>query len=276
MNKDSNVMTNANQPFYIKEPKGTRVPFVLSIPHRGTEFPDDLLANFDPKLVEVLDDTDWCLDKLYDFAPEFGITMIYAKYSRWVIDLNREPDSKPLYDDGRLITELCPTTDFLGNDIYVEKEFEPDDAEKKRRLNKYFHPYHKKTEELLSDLKSEFGQVVFWDGHSIRREVPTIQKDPFPDFILGDNDGKTANNSIIETALRLLKKSDWQINHNKPFKGGFLTRSKGNPSENIHALQLEMSKDLYMSNNELDYDFAKAKKVKQLLKTTFKSLINEL
>ena len=118
-------------------------------------------------------------------------------------------------------------------------------------------------------MKDEFGQVLFWDAHSIRRRVETIRKEPFPDFILGNNDGKTADKKFIEIALESLKTSDWQINHNDPFKGGFLTRSKGKPEESIHALQLEMSKDLYMSDDELNYDAEKAEKVKMLLQKHF-------
>ncbi len=269
-------MNVTNTPYYLVQPTGRMVPFVLSIPHCGTKFPDDLIEKYVPSLIEKLDDTDWYLDKLYDFAPSLGITTIYAKYSRWVIDLNREPNSKPLYDDGRIITELCPTTDFLGNNIYLKKEFEPDEAEKQRRLDEYFCPYHNKVDELLNNLKNEFKQVLFWDGHSIRREVKTIQAEPFPDFILGNNGGKTASESIIENTLESLRTSDWQINHNSPFKGGYLTRSKGDPSENVHALQLEMSKDLYMSNDEMEYDLDKAKKVKKLLKSTFGNLIAKM
>ncbi len=261
-------------PFYIFEPFVKRIPFVLSIPHRGTEFPDELKNKYVPELVKILDDTDWYLEKLYDFANNLGITIIYAKYSRWVIDLNREPESRPLYNDGRLITELCPTTTFLGEDIYSKKEFEPDNAEIERRLENYYRPYHQKIDELIEELKAESEQVIFWDAHSIRRKVETIRQAPFPDFILGDNNGKTTDKKIIETALSSLKSSDWQINHNEPFKGGFLTRSKGNPQKNVHALQLEMSKDLYMSNDETDYDFEKAEKVKSLLKSTFENLIS--
>lgn len=264
------------KPYYLIQPKSKRVPFILSIPHRGTEFPKELKNRYVPELVEVLDDTDWNLEELYDFASDLGITVIYAKYSRWVIDLNREPSSKPLYADGRLITELCPTTTFLGEDIYIKKEFEPNDAEIKRRLENYYHPYHQKIDELIAELKNEFGQVVFWDAHSIRRQVQTIRQELFPDFILGDNNEKTAAKKFIETVLNSLKSSDWQINHNKPFKGGFLTRSKGNPKNGIHALQLEMSKDLYMSNNETVYDYEKAKDVKALLRKTFENLISLL
>lgn len=262
-----------SKPYYIVEPTAEKVPFVLSIPHRGTEFPEELKSQYAPDLIEVLDDTDWYLEKLYDFAPELGITTIYAKYSRLLIDLNREPNSEPLYDDGRIITALCPTTDFFGEDIYIKKEFVPNDAEIEKRLEKYYYPYHQKIDEIIGDLKKEFGKVLFWDAHSIRRSVKTIRKEPFPDFILGDDDKKTADKKFIEVTLKTLKSSDWQINHNEPFRGGFLTRSKGKPNENVHALQLEMSKDLYMDVTELNYDEEKAEKVKALLKATFENLI---
>ena len=97
---------------------------------------------------------------------------------------------------------------------------------------------------------------------------------PEVNLILGNNDGLTADRKLIDVALNSLEKSGLEVKHNHPFKGGFLTRSKGNPSEGIHALQLEMSKDLYMFNNELDYHPVKAEKIKQDLLLTFKNLIS--
>ena len=263
-------------PYNLVTPDTNRVPMILSIPHCGTEFPDELKEHYHPELIKTLDDTDWNLDQLYDFAPDLGVTVIYAKYSRWVIDLNREPGSVPLYDDGRLITALCPTTDFLGNPIYREKQFEPDDGEINRRLEQYFYPYHRKIDTLIESLRSEFADVLFWDAHSIRRIVRTIRPDPFPDFILGNNDGQTADKRFSEAALSALGKSEQEVSYNEPFKGGYLTRSKGDPAKRVHALQLEMSKDLYMSNDETQYDKEKAKGVKSLLKSTFEKLISLL
>ena len=104
--------------FKIIEPTTQVVPFVLSIPHCGTGIPDNLSALYQKSQLENLDDTDWFLDELYDFAPSLGITTIVPYYSRWVIDLNRDPNNKSLYSDGRIITSLCPTTNFLGQDIY--------------------------------------------------------------------------------------------------------------------------------------------------------------
>src|SRR6187402_569598 len=100
------------------EPK---VPIVLSVPHRGSVFPEEVKDQYKSSMISAPDDTDWFVDKLYDFAPAMGVSMVSANYSRWVIDLNRDPNSKPLYDDGRIITGLCPATDFSGKPIYKDE-----------------------------------------------------------------------------------------------------------------------------------------------------------
>jgi N-formylglutamate deformylase len=265
--------SSMNQPFYIVEPTAPQVPIILSSPHSGVEFPDELKSHFRPELMSQPDDTDWFVHELYNFAPALGITMIHGKYSRWVIDLNRNPDSQPLYNDGRIITELVPKTDFLGNDLYVEKRFIPDEAEIARRKKNYYEPYYRKIESLLAERIHQFGQVLLWDAHSIRRFVPTIQDEPFPDLILGDNDEKSADKQIIEIALQSLKKGKFAINHNSPFKGGQITRHFGKRQPNIHALQLEMVKTNYMNDDELTFNENRANEVRSVLRLTFERLI---
>lgn len=262
--------------FKIYPPQGNEVPILISVPHCGTEFPDELKDQFNPALVKAPDDTDWFVHRLYDFAPAMGMTMITAKYSRWVIDLNRDPKSKPLYTDGRIITALCPTTTFLGEPLYNDNRKGVDASEVNRRLENYYWPYHKQIEEHLVRLKKKFGKVLLWDCHSIRQIVPTIQKEKFPDLILGDADGTSTSIGLIETALTNLDHGPYSINHNHPFKGGFITRHFGKPSENIHALQLEMTKVNYMDDAEIKYDKSRADKMRQLLQKTFSKLIEQL
>jgi N-formylglutamate amidohydrolase len=261
-------------PYKITLPKSKKVAILLSIPHSGIRFPNDIKRNYKASMISKPDDTDWSLQELYDFASKMGITVIEAVYSRWVIDLNRTPVNQNLYHDGRIITALCPSTDFFGTPIYTHPETEPSKNEIQRRLKEYYIPYHEKIDHLLIELRKEFGQVLFWDAHSIRRNVKTIQKDDFPDLILGNNDESTASKKLIETALKSLQLSDFNVQHNHPFKGGYLTRSKGNPSKGIHALQLEMCKDLYMQNKETVYDPNKAVKIKTILEQTFTQLIS--
>ncbi len=198
------------EPFFIIESAGEKVPVILSVPHSGVEFPDELKSHYRPEMMAQPDDTDWFVHDLYDFAASLGITTIHAKYSRWVIDLNRDSESVPLYTDSRIITELVPKTDFLGNEIYIDKAYIPDEAEISRRLEKYYRPYYRKIESLLAERISEFGKVLLWDAHSIRRFVPTIQSEPFPDLILGDNDEKSADAEIIEIALSNLKQGKYR------------------------------------------------------------------
>lgn len=264
------------EPYRISTPTGTKVPILLSVPHCGTAFPEELRTEYDVAMSAKPDDTDWFVNRLYDFAPAMGITMVSAVYSRWVIDLNRDPESKPLYTDGRIITGLCPTTDFFGVSIYVDRRDEVNQKEVGRRLKSYYHPYHKKIGELLTELKNQFGKVLLWDCHSIREFVPTINKEKFPNLILGDADGTSASPGLIEIAIRELESSEYGVNHNHPFKGGYITRNFGKPAEEQHALQLEMSKVMYMNDDELEYHPERAEKMRSVLKRTFEKLIDAL
>ncbi|MEQ9166875.1 MAG: N-formylglutamate amidohydrolase [Fulvivirga sp.] len=262
-----------NLPYSIIQQKSPRAPILISVPHCGVLFPDEVKDHYNQELIAAPDDTDWFVHQLYDFASDMGITMVHANYSRWVIDLNRDPDSQPLYDDGRIITALTPTTTFAGEKIYLEGK-EPDQSEVNRRLKAYYWPYYHRVQALLDDLKSEFGKVLFWDSHSIRQFVPTIRKEKFPDLILGDNDQKSASKRLSDAALMELKQSGLQVNHNTPFKGGHLTRYFGKPEQNQHGLQLEMTKINYMDDSEMKYDECRAEKMRTILKSTFSSLLN--
>ena len=264
------------QVFEVIRPTVKPVPIVLSVPHSGTEFPPSLIEEFVPELIEKPDDTDWFVHQLYDFAPAMGITLVHALYSRWVIDLNRDPDGAPLYSDGRLITGLCPTTSFIGEPLYRDRRTAVPEDEIKRRREEYFDPYHEKLGEELNTLKQQFGTVLLWDCHSIRQVVPSIQKEKFPDLILGNADGRSASAQIIEAAVKVLSNSRYSFNHNHPFKGGFITRHFGQPEKGIHALQLEMTKLNYMDDSETSYHEQRAGTMATLLKTCFHDLIGEL
>ena len=249
-----------------------KVPVIVSVPHCGTVIPPEIKSSFKPAAIAFMDDTDWFVNRLYDFVPEMGITMIHAIYSRWVIDLNRPPGNQPLYKDGRIITDLVPTTDFLGNDLYQDAP--PDEKEITRRTRLYYNPYHKALADLLQGLREEFGSALLFDAHSIRQHVPTISKEKLPDLILGDNEGMSAGNRFTKAALHPLKQSPYGIRHNFLFKGGYITRNFGQPKENIHALQLEMTKINYMNEYETSYHPQRAMKIKETLMQVFKALID--
>lgn len=263
-------------PFALNSVVKATSPIVVSVPHCGTDFPEELRDQYKVELIRQPDDTDWFVDTLYDFVSGMGITMISARYSRWVIDLNRDIDSKPLYTDGRIITAVCPTTTFLGEPLYKDERKEVAGSEVQRRLKEYYQPYHQKIQSLLEETKKKYGKVLLWDCHSIRQVVPTIQKEKFPDLILGDANECACDPKLIATALKNLGSAGYSLNHNHPFKGGTITRSFGKPSENQHALQLEMTKVNYMDDAERKYDKTRADKMRELLKRTLNALAEQL
>lgn len=261
------------QLYQFTEPTAPRVPILLSVPHCGTIIPENLKSQYKPDKIAFIDDTDWFVHDLYSFAPAMGISLLSANVSRWVIDLNRHPESKPLYSDGRVITGLCPTTDFIGNNLYADNRLEVSGDEVKQRVLQYYQPYHQKIQSTLKELKTEFGKALLWDCHSIRQFVPSIRPEKFPDLILGDADGTSASPGIIEATLKTLETSGLLVSHNTPFKGGYITREYGKPSENIHALQLEMTKVNYMDDAEHEYHPARAARMQGLLKSVFENLV---
>ena len=261
--------------FDLVDPTSTAAPILVSVPHCGTDFPDDISQNFRMEAQEDLDDTDWFVDRLYDFVIELGLPMIKARYHRWVIDLNRDPQSIPLYSDGRVITDLVPLTTFANEPLYKRGK-EPDHRERLQRVELYYTPYHDALKERLSMLKAQFGTALLFDAHSIRSFVPSINAEPFPDLILGDDNGRTADLDLSQIIIDHLDNPPYSFQYNQPFQGGFITRSFGDPRNSIHALQLEMSKKLYMDDSEKNWDDVRAKNIQPLLQTLFSLFISKL
>lgn len=261
--------------FDLTKPATALLPIVISVPHAGTDFPDDIRAELKPDVLPP-DDTDWFVNQLYDFATELGIPILCARYSRWVIDLNRNPDSSPLYHDGRVLTGLCPATNFLGEPLYQDERPGVAAEEVARRKALYFEPYHEALQQLLDETRAQFGSVLLWDCHSIRRLVPAINPEPFPDLILGSADETSAAPALIGQALRVLGSGGYSLHHNHPFKGGFITRHFGRPAAQQHALQLEMAKQVYMDDQEQTYAPQRAAHIRALLRETLQTLGNSL
>lgn len=261
--------------FKLISPTAQKVPIIINVPHSGTFIPEEIRHHYLPSQLEQMEDTDWFVDRLYDFAPSMGITMMVANYHRWVIDLNRDPSSKPLYDDGRTVTELCPTSTFNEDPIYYDHHM-PTGKEIERRLSSYYYPYYDQLKEELNKLKAEYGNVLLWDAHSIKQYVPGIREEVFPDLILGDNKGTSAPKGFSSLVLAALEESRYKVAHNDPFRGGNITRFFGSPVHHQYALQLEMTKINYMGNDEIHYDEERANHMRKLLKNIFTLLIEKL
>jgi N-formylglutamate deformylase len=243
------------------------------MPHCGLEIPETVLAAM-TGIARELADTDWHVDSLYDFAPELGASVIRPHASRYVIDLNRPPDNAELYP-GANGTELCPTSTFAEQSLYLPGK-EPTAAEIERRLQRYWHPYHQALQAELQRLHALHGCAILVEAHSIRSLVPRLFVGQLPDLNVGTAQGHSCSASLQAVVEDCLS-SQQRYSHvtNQRFKGGYITRAYGKPSEGVHAVQLELSQRNYMQE-QLPFTYLpeKAELLQPLLRQLLQGLIN--
>lgn len=245
-------------------------PLLVSMPHVGLEIPEDLQSGM-TDIALTLKDTDWYVDRLYNFLEDLDVSVIRARYSRYVVDLNRGTDGVSLYP-GQKVTGLCPITTFDDEPLYKNGVI-PDEQE---RIKKYWNPYHDKITEELSRITERHGFARLWDAHSIKSHVPELFDGRLPDLNLGTGNGRSAGPDLVEKLDGILNKSDYSCALNGRFKGGYITRHYGDPDNNIDAVQLEISQILYMDeapDNAFRDD--KADKLRPILKSLIETMMDE-
>ncbi|WP_250511480.1 N-formylglutamate deformylase [Caballeronia sp. GACF4] len=219
------------------------IPLLLSIPHLGTEIPADIREQLTDASTEVAD-TDWHLDRLYDFAARAGASVLGARYSRYAIDLNRPASGESLYP-GQTTTGLCPLETFRGDPLYRNGSG-PDSVEVQRRLGVYWQPYHAQLHAELERLTARFGKVLLWEAHSIASVLPRLFEGKLPDLNIGTNSGASCDASVLDAITATLGDQPFTWIANGRFKGGYITRAYGQPERGVHAVQLEMCQSTYM------------------------------
>jgi len=222
-------------------------PLLVSMPHVGTHIPPALAGDMTPAASEV-PDTDWHVDRLYDFLDEMDASVLQATHSRYVIDLNRMPTGEALYPGARN-TELCPTSRFDDQPIYLPG-LSPDAVQIDERRSRYWQPYHDKLALELAAIKARHGYVLLFDAHSIRSEVPRFFEGRLWDINIGTGDGIAASPAISDAIMAVAAKAaPYTSMLNGRFKGGYITRRYGRPIDTVEAVQLELSQITYMNED---------------------------
>jgi N-formylglutamate deformylase len=159
--------------------------------------------------------------------------------SRTVIDVNRDPSGRSLYP-GQATTELCPTTTFDGEPLYREGAA-PDEAEIAQRRADFFDPYHASLRAEAARLRARHARIVVYDCHSIRSNVARLFDGTLPQFNVGTNDGRACDTRLSGEISTHCAVSGFSHVVNGRFRGGYITRSLGDPAGGIHAVQMELS-----------------------------------
>ncbi len=238
-------------------------PLLISAPHIGTRIPEHIAARLS-EAARSLSDTDWDVDRLYPFARELGATVLRARQSRYVVDLNRDPQGLSLYPGARTTT-LCPTETFDGEALYAPGE-EPTDHEIAARRAAYWDPYHDALCEELTRIRAAHGYALLLDAHSIWGRLPLLFQGELPDLNIGTDSGRSCDPEMTEAIVAAIAGAPYTHVLNGRFKGGYITRRYASPAHTVHAVQIELNQRTYLVDGTRSaWDASKAATISAVL-----------
>jgi len=249
--------------FSVAAPAEQQAPFVFNSPHSGRFYPPRFLDMSRLDAHAIRRSEDCYVDELFAGAVALGAPMLVANFPRAYLDVNREPwEFDPRMFDGPLppyantrsarVAGGLGTVPRLvgeGQEIYAGRL---PLAEAVMRVESVYKPYHEALWSLLSSTYDAFGFTVLIDCHSMPASVRAGDAAIKPDFIVGDRFGTACAPALTEAAITILLGMGYNVTHNKPYAGGFITEHYGRPAQGFHALQIEINRGLYL--NERTYE----------------------
>jgi N-formylglutamate deformylase len=229
------------QPYEISRPV-KQTCFIASIPHSGILIPNEAASTFTAEHYSSLIRTDWYIDRLFEFLPSLGFTVLKNHIYRNVIDVNREL-REPLFGNvwkSPIPAEVLNSKDRSW-DLYRK---EPTREDVLNRVEMYYKPYHSALKEEIEKLKQIYDQVYLIDLHSY---IGAIKED----ICLGNCYGLTCPDEFIDKLYNILNASELEVVKNKVFPGGFITKNYFE-GKRVFTLQIEIRSGVFIDESELD------------------------
>jgi N-formylglutamate deformylase len=249
---------------HVLRPTTQTAPMIFASPHSGRHYDAEFLAaaRLDPLNLRRSEDS--FVDELFAAAPENGAPLLTATFPRAFCDANREPWE---LDPAMFADPLPPWVNTTsprvgaglgtiarvvasGEAIYRAKlPF----AEAERRVTTFWQPFHDTLAALIGGTRAMFGGCLLVDCHSMPSYGQIGRAGLRPaDFVLGDAHGTACSAHAIRFVERALLDLGYSVRRNDPYAGGFITRHYGRPREHVHALQIEIARELYMDEARIE------------------------
>ncbi len=244
------------EPFRIHRPFRQTVPFVFASPHSGRLYPESFVAKSRLSAIALRRSEDAYVDELFCGAVALGAPLIAARFPRAFLDANRAPAEidSAMFEGTLPVAVDVPSPRVTaglgviprivrdGAEIYRGK-LAPREAEE--RLTKLYRPYHAALAALVEETRALFGVAVIIDCHS----MPSAAA--IPDIVLGDRYGMAAAPSVTHLAEAAFEAQGFSHARNTPYAGGYTTHLHGRRDRDVHALQVEINRALYLDEERI-------------------------
>lgn len=239
-------------------PETRTTSVIFASPHSSRDYPRGFLRQ------TVLDDhairssEDAFVDRLFAVAPRFGAPFLEAGAPRAYIDMNRSADEldpaliqgmKNVSYNPRIVSGLGVVPRVVANARCIYRGKLTMD-EVRARLDGFWHPYHARLQQLLTESNTMFGESILIDCHSMPHEaLDSMVRSglPRPEVVLGDRFGAAASSEVVEQVEQAFVDEGLGVARNVPFAGAYTAQHYGRPSRHQHAIQIEIDRSLYMN-----------------------------
>jgi N-formylglutamate amidohydrolase len=252
------MTTELGPPFEVLRPETGSAPLVLSSPHSGDIYPASLLKTLRLHRSQLRCLEDGWVDRLFACATGLGAPLLRARFARAYVDPNREAfELDPELFNGPLPAfvnaasvkaraGLGTIPSRVGGKAIYRTRLDFGEAE--RRIRLAYWPYHEALQSLLTRAQDEFGVVLLLDCHSMPSLAPdgAAATEGAIDFALGDRFGRACSPLVVDRAEAMLRRHGFRVARNRPYAGGYITTCYGRPEADVHALQIEVRRGLFM------------------------------
>ena len=250
------MQSTADTGFVLHNVAEPTLPVLVSVPHAGRDYPDSVFANLRLPPSSLLRLEDRYADLLVRDSVANRVPTIIAHRARAWIDLNRDerdidvemvsgldrseypaPSAKQRGGLGLIPRRLSGEGDIWSGPFAM--------ADVEARISDYHQPYHSRVSETLARIRQKFGVAILLDVHSMPPIAPT-GTGTSPRFVVGDRFGKSASSVYAHLLMAQIKHRGFAVALNHPYAGDHMLRQHGATRQNIHALQLEVDRSLYL------------------------------
>ncbi|NHF72890.1 N-formylglutamate amidohydrolase [Paracoccus sp. 12-3] len=227
---------------------------IVCSPHSGRDYPDWFLSESCIDINSLRSSEDAFIDRLIQPALAAGAVTLTARLPRSIIDLNRaaseldpgavecgpgrNPSPRALAGLGVIPRVVSGARPIRFAPIPM--------AEARRRIDSYWRPYHAALRGLIDEALARFGWAIVIDMHSMPHDAISHLVPPLPDAVIGDRHGVSCGPALREMICTLMRQAGFRLRLNAPFSGAYITNAYGRPAQNVHVLQIEIDRNLYL------------------------------